>query len=226
MLAADDGCRTRSSGVLRDYMVWAVPTCSLLAVGRGPRVRCRTGRGTGVGHMTDEVLTETRDGVLVVTINRPGGEERRQRGGRRGVAAALDELDANDDLRVGVLTGAGGTFCAGMDLKAFLHGRGPDRRGSRPGRGDPAAAAQAAGRGGRGLGAGRRLRDHARLRPGGGRRDGAVRRARGEARPGRRRGRGAAAARAGADADRARAAAHRRPDRRRARGRSSAWSTG
>ena len=41
------------------------------------------------------------------------------------MAAALDELDAYDDLRVGVLTGAGGTFCAGMDLKAFLKGESP-----------------------------------------------------------------------------------------------------
>ncbi len=40
----------------------------------------------------------------------------------RGIAAAVDELDADDELRVGVLTGAGGTFSAGMDLKAFLTG--------------------------------------------------------------------------------------------------------
>jgi enoyl-CoA hydratase len=38
------------------------------------------------------------------------------------VCAAVDELDARDDLRVGILTGAGGTFCSGMDLKAFLRG--------------------------------------------------------------------------------------------------------
>jgi enoyl-CoA hydratase len=36
-----------------------------------------------------------------------------------GVVAALAQLDGDDDLRVGVLTGADGTFCAGMDLKAF-----------------------------------------------------------------------------------------------------------
>jgi enoyl-CoA hydratase len=41
------------------------------------------------------------------------------------VAAAVDELDASDDLRVGVLTGAGNTFSAGMDLKAFLRGETP-----------------------------------------------------------------------------------------------------
>jgi enoyl-CoA hydratase len=45
------------------------------------------------------------------------------------VAAAVDELDASDDLRVGVLTGAGGTLSAGMDLKAFLRGETPAIKG-------------------------------------------------------------------------------------------------
>ncbi|MEA2670237.1 MAG: enoyl-CoA hydratase, partial [Chloroflexota bacterium] len=47
-----------------------------------------------------------------------------------GVAQALDELDGDDDLAVGVLTGAGGFFCAGMDLKAFVRGESP-RAGDR-----------------------------------------------------------------------------------------------
>jgi enoyl-CoA hydratase len=42
-----------------------------------------------------------------------------------GIAAALDELDARDDLAAGVLTGAGSSFCTGMDLKAFLAGEKP-----------------------------------------------------------------------------------------------------
>jgi enoyl-CoA hydratase/carnithine racemase len=75
--------------------------------------------------MPDEVLTETRDGVLVITINRPEAKNAVNAAVATGVAAALDELDANDELRVGVLTGAGGTFCAGMDLKAFLKGESP-----------------------------------------------------------------------------------------------------
>jgi enoyl-CoA hydratase len=75
--------------------------------------------------MSDEVLTETRDGVLVVTINRPEAKNAVNAAVAEGVAAALDELDADDALRVGVLTGAGGTFCAGMDLKAFLQGEAP-----------------------------------------------------------------------------------------------------
>ncbi len=75
--------------------------------------------------MPDEVLTETRAGVLVITINRPEAKNAVNAAVATGVAAALDELDASDALRVGVLTGAGGTFCAGMDLKAFLKGESP-----------------------------------------------------------------------------------------------------
>ena len=43
----------------------------------------------------------------------------------RGLAAAVDTLDADPELSVGVLTGAGGSFCSGMDLKAFLQGELP-----------------------------------------------------------------------------------------------------
>ena len=75
--------------------------------------------------MTDEVLTETRGDVLVVTINRPEAKNAVNAAVATGVAAALDRLDDSEDLRVGVLTGAGGTFCAGMDLKAFARGERP-----------------------------------------------------------------------------------------------------
>ncbi|GAB3387147.1 crotonase/enoyl-CoA hydratase family protein [Amycolatopsis echigonensis] len=78
-----------------------------------------------------EVLTRAEDGVLVVTINRPQARNAITMAVSQGIADALDELDARDDLAVGVLTGAGGTFCAGMDLKAFLRGERP----SIPGRG-------------------------------------------------------------------------------------------
>ena len=75
--------------------------------------------------MADEVLTERRDNILVVTINRPEAKNAVNEAVARGVAAAMDELDGDDNLRVGVITGAGGTFCAGMDLKAFLAGEVP-----------------------------------------------------------------------------------------------------
>jgi enoyl-CoA hydratase len=76
--------------------------------------------------MSDEekpaVLVEARDGVQVITINRPEARNALNGAVARGIAAAVDELDASDELRVGVLTGAGGTFCSGMDLKGFLTG--------------------------------------------------------------------------------------------------------
>jgi enoyl-CoA hydratase len=72
--------------------------------------------------MTDEVLVTHEDGIAVITINRPDQRNAVNRAVSYGVCAAVDELDARDDLRVGILTGAGGTFCAGMDLKAFLRG--------------------------------------------------------------------------------------------------------
>lgn len=75
--------------------------------------------------MADEVLVERRAGVQVITINRPKAKNALNAAVAQGVAAAVDELDADPELRVGVLTGAGGTFSAGMDLKAFLTGESP-----------------------------------------------------------------------------------------------------
>jgi enoyl-CoA hydratase len=68
------------------------------------------------------VLTEVRDGVLLVTLNRPEQRNAVNRAVAEGIAGALDRLDGDDALRVGVLTGAGKGFCAGMDLKAFVAG--------------------------------------------------------------------------------------------------------
>ncbi|MCF8588927.1 crotonase/enoyl-CoA hydratase family protein [Gordonia liuliyuniae] len=75
--------------------------------------------------MSDEVLVEEHDGVLVVTLNRPAARNAVNAAVSEGVAAAMIELDSRDDLSVGVLTGAGGTFCSGMDLKAFVRGESP-----------------------------------------------------------------------------------------------------
>jgi enoyl-CoA hydratase len=72
-----------------------------------------------------EVLTETRDGILIVTLNRPEAKNAANRALSEGVAAAMDRLDGEADLRVGIIVGAGGTFCSGMDLKAFLTGELP-----------------------------------------------------------------------------------------------------
>ena len=78
---------------------------------------------------TQEVLTHVEDGVLIVTINRPEAKNAMTKAAAEGIAAAMDRLDAEDDLRVGILTGAGGTFCSGMDLKGFLRGESPSVEG-------------------------------------------------------------------------------------------------
>jgi enoyl-CoA hydratase len=71
------------------------------------------------------VLTERRDGVLLITLNRPDARNAVNLAVAEGIAAALDELDGREELSVGVLTGAGKGFCAGMDLKAFVSGQRP-----------------------------------------------------------------------------------------------------
>src|SRR5881275_1901218 len=76
--------------------------------------------------MNDQpVLTERRDNVLLVTLNRPDARNAVNLALAEGVAAALDELDADDGLSIGILTGAGSGFSAGMDLKAFVTGERP-----------------------------------------------------------------------------------------------------
>jgi enoyl-CoA hydratase len=77
------------------------------------------------------VLTEFGDGIAVITINRPEARNAVDLAVAEGIAAAIDEFEARTDLTVAILTGAGGTFCAGMDLKAFIRGERP----SLPGRG-------------------------------------------------------------------------------------------
>jgi enoyl-CoA hydratase len=62
---------------------------------------------------------------VIITINRPDQMNAVNRAVSYGVCEALDEMDRNPDLRAGILTGAGGTFCSGMDLKAFLGGESP-----------------------------------------------------------------------------------------------------
>jgi enoyl-CoA hydratase len=66
------------------------------------------------------VLTEQRDGVLVITINRPEVRNAVNGAVAEGIALALEQLDADPTLSVGVITGAGGYFSAGMDLGAFV----------------------------------------------------------------------------------------------------------
>lgn len=83
----------------------------------------------GERKVNQEVLTSEEDGILVVTINRPEAKNAMTKAAAEGIAAAMDRLDADDSLRVGILTGAGGTFCSGMDLKGFLRGESPSIEG-------------------------------------------------------------------------------------------------
>jgi enoyl-CoA hydratase len=78
-----------------------------------------------------ELLLETDSSVLILTMNRPQRRNAMTRSLAERIAAALDELDQRSDLAAAVLTGAGNTFCSGMDLDGFLAGELP----SVPGRG-------------------------------------------------------------------------------------------
>jgi enoyl-CoA hydratase len=78
--------------------------------------------------VTDAVLATPAPAdprVLVVTLNRPEARNAIDGEVARGLAVAVDRLDADTSLRAGVLVGAGRGFSAGMDLKAFLDGEMP-----------------------------------------------------------------------------------------------------
>jgi enoyl-CoA hydratase len=71
------------------------------------------------------ITVEIRDAVSVITINRPAARNAIDLATSIALGQALDDLDARADLAVGVLTGAGGNFSAGLDLKAFARGERP-----------------------------------------------------------------------------------------------------
>jgi enoyl-CoA hydratase len=73
----------------------------------------------------EAVLTEAAGGVLLITLNRPDARNAVNAALAQGVDAALERLDSDDEIKVGILTGAGRGFSAGMDLKAFVAGESP-----------------------------------------------------------------------------------------------------
>ncbi|WER47460.1 crotonase/enoyl-CoA hydratase family protein [Cupriavidus sp. WKF15] len=81
--------------------------------------------------MSETLQVETRGNILLITLNRPEARNAMDFETATAMAAALDQFESRGDLSVAILTGAGGTFCSGMDLKGFLAGKRP----SLPGRG-------------------------------------------------------------------------------------------
>lgn len=81
--------------------------------------------------MSDTVQVSIDEGVMTVTINRPEAKNAVNREVAEAISAAMKELDSNPTIRLAILTGAGGMFCSGMDLKAYLRGESPfiDGRG-------------------------------------------------------------------------------------------------
>jgi len=69
--------------------------------------------------MANEILTETHGRVRLITLNRPEAKNSVNSALGNALVAAIEELDGDDELTAGVLTGADGGFSAGMDLKAF-----------------------------------------------------------------------------------------------------------
>lgn len=70
----------------------------------------------------DAILIERRDRVMIITLNRPDAMNAINGALSHGLLNAVKELDEDDSLTAGVITGAGRGFCSGMDLKAFSRG--------------------------------------------------------------------------------------------------------
>ena len=79
-------------------------------------------RGTGITGMSYRtLLIEKSDGVAILTFNRPDKKNAMNPQLHEDMTAALEELRYDDAARVLILTGAGDTFCAGMDLKEVFY---------------------------------------------------------------------------------------------------------
>jgi enoyl-CoA hydratase len=70
---------------------------------------------TGTEHLTYERVGST----AIVTMNRPEAKNALSGPMLVGMVDSWMEIDSNDDIRCAILTGSGGTFCAGMDLKSM-----------------------------------------------------------------------------------------------------------
>lgn len=72
--------------------------------------------------LSQRILTERRGPILIVTINRPEAKNAFDAESSQAMSDAMDLLDNEDELFVGIITGAGGNFSAGADLKAAAKG--------------------------------------------------------------------------------------------------------
>jgi enoyl-CoA hydratase len=68
---------------------------------------------------TEHLTVERHGATVVVTMNRPEAKNALSLPMLVGMADAWVEIDEDDDVRCAILTGAGGTFCSGMDLKSM-----------------------------------------------------------------------------------------------------------
>lgn len=75
--------------------------------------------------MSDELIYEEKKQIAVFTLNRPQARNAISLTLAHAISEAMDQFESNPNLRVGVITGAGGTFSSGMDLKGFARGEVP-----------------------------------------------------------------------------------------------------
>lgn len=75
--------------------------------------------------MSEEIQVAVADGIMTVTINRPSARNAVNRAVAFGIGDAMKALDEDPAILAAIITGAGGTFCSGMDLKAFVSGELP-----------------------------------------------------------------------------------------------------
>ena len=76
-----------------------------------------------------DVEFSVENGIAIVAINRPEAKNAVNQAVAEAIADAFEDIDERSDVQVVILTGNGGTFCAGMDLKAFLRGENVKPRG-------------------------------------------------------------------------------------------------
>ena len=141
---------------------------------------------SAIEELTEAVTFEVRGHYAIITINRPQARNAVNGAVANGIEAGIDRLEEDDDLWVGIITGVPPVFCAGADLKEINSGNAGALQTKRGGFGGIVhpAAGEADDRRRRRPRAGRRHRDHPRLRPHRRLPQRHLRRPRGQAQPG------------------------------------------